>query len=121
MSYVDGFVIPLAADRIDAYREMAAKAAAIWKKHGALDYKECIADDDGHEGLRAFADLSGAMQGEVTVIAFITYQSREHRDAVNARVMADPDLQCDPDNMPFDPRRMAFAGFRTFVGDEPAG
>ena len=120
MSYVDGFVIAIAEDKIEAYRRMATDAAAIWKKHGALDYKECIIDDDVHEGLRSFADLSGAVQGEVTVLAFIVYRSREERDAINARVMADPDLKCDPDAMPFDPRRMAYGGFRTIVGDEPA-
>jgi uncharacterized protein YbaA (DUF1428 family) len=35
--YIDGFVIPVAKDRIDDYRRTAEKAARVWKEHGALD------------------------------------------------------------------------------------
>ena len=67
----------------------------------------------------SFPKLAGAKDGEVVVFAYIVYASREQRDAVNAKVMADPRISegCDPDNMPFDCKRMAYGGFQTIVGD----
>ncbi len=43
--YVDGFVLPVPAENIDAYKQFSAKAGAIWKEYGALEYIECVADD----------------------------------------------------------------------------
>jgi uncharacterized protein YbaA (DUF1428 family)/uncharacterized protein YndB with AHSA1/START domain len=116
MSYVDGFVLAVPEDRMADYQAMAEIAAKIWKKHGALSYRECVIDDDHIEGTRSFAETSGASKGEVTVFAYIRYESKAHRDAVNAKVMADPDLKCDPENMPFDCAKMSYGGFKTLVG-----
>lgn len=117
MTYVDGFVVPVPKDKIEDYRTIAAQAAIVWKDHGALDYKECVADDIDDKGFcTTFPDAFGPLQsGETIVFAFITYKSREHRDEVNAKVMADPRMECPPDNMPFDCKRMAYGGFRTIV------
>lgn len=55
---------------------------------------------------------------ETVIFAFVIYESREHRDAVNAKVMADPEMTAGmgPDfEMPMDPNRMAYAGFRSIV------
>ena len=43
--YIDGFVIPVPTGKKDAYRAMAAKAAPIFKEHGALRIVECWGDD----------------------------------------------------------------------------
>ena len=43
--YVDGFVVPVPKDNIEAYRKIARKAGKIWREHGALEYIECVADD----------------------------------------------------------------------------
>ena len=45
MSYVDGFVIPVPKKNLQAYRRIAQKAGKIWREHGALEDKECVADD----------------------------------------------------------------------------
>ena len=127
MTYVDGFVLPIAEERIDEYNAMAAGAGKIWMEHGALSYKEYVLED-AEPGLpddappeckiTYFRDLAGAKKGETVVFAFITYESREHRDAVNAKVMSDPRMAetCpDMNNMPFDPVRMTFGGFKAIV------
>ncbi len=124
MSYVDGFVIPVPVDQLDAYRSMAENAGNIWMDHGALMYKECVLED-GEPGMSEdtpetctftyFRDLAGAKEGETVVFAFITYRSREHRDEVNQKVMADSRMNCDQNNMPFDPARMTYGGFTTLV------
>ena len=43
--YVDGFVVPVPKKRLEAYRRMARTAGKVWRDHGALDYRECVADD----------------------------------------------------------------------------
>ncbi len=43
--YVDGFVLPVPKRNIDAYRRQARKAGKIWREHGALEYRECVAED----------------------------------------------------------------------------
>jgi Protein of unknown function (DUF1428) len=45
MSYVDGFVLPVPTKNLAAYKRMAKLGAKIWMEHGALEYRECVADD----------------------------------------------------------------------------
>ncbi|WP_416307887.1 DUF1428 domain-containing protein [Neptunicella sp. SCSIO 80796] len=118
MSYVDGFVLAVSADRIDEYKAMAGKAAKVWKKHGALEYKECVQDDMQDKGFcMTFPQQFKPKEGELMVFAYVVYKSREHRDEVNAKVYADPEISegCDPENMPFDCKRMTYGGFSTIV------
>ncbi|WP_418280923.1 DUF1428 domain-containing protein [Halorubrum sp. DTA98] len=122
--YVDGFVIPVPNDALDAYREMAEKAGEIWIKHGALEYFEGVGDDmdpdvDGMP-IVTFPQLAETGDDETVVFSFIAYESRDHRDEVNAKVMGDPEM--DPDDfdgdMPFDTERMSYGGFRSIVSYE---
>ncbi len=117
--YVDGFVIPIAQDRIEEYRAMAKKAAKVWLEHGALQYMECVGDDlEPKPGCgKSFPKIAKAKTGETVIFAFIAYKSRAHRDKVNAKVIADPRLKsmCDPKDMPFDLRRMSYGGFQAIV------
>ncbi len=116
MSYVDGFVIPVAKDKVDEYQRISKIAGEVWKENGALDYKECLLDEAGYDGLRAFTDVADAGDGETVIFAFIVYASKEERDAINEKVMADPRIAgFAPESMPFDSKRMAFAGFKTIV------
>jgi len=115
--YVDGFVLPLPKDKIDLYRSIAEKAGRISKEHGALEYRECIGDDLDVKELVPFPKLAGAQTDETVVFTWIVFQSREHRDQVNAKVMANPRIKqiCDSANPLFDFKRMAYGGFRVLV------
>lgn len=116
MSYVDGFVLPLPEGNIDAYREIAETAGKVWLEHGALAYKECVIEDKTeHEFCSNFPAMAGIKEGETVVFAYIVFKSRAHRDEVNAKVMEDPRIKCDPENMPFDCKRMAYGGFSPIV------
>jgi uncharacterized protein YbaA (DUF1428 family) len=117
--YIDGFLLPIAKDQIENYRAISSQAAAVWREHGALDYRECVGEAlEPMEGLASFPVVAGAKEGETVIFAYIVYESRAHRDEVNAKVMADPRMKCgEPDSMPFDCRRMAYGGFQTIVGD----
>src|SRR5687767_2242614 len=101
MAYVDGFVIPIPKKSVKAYLKMARMGARIWKKHGALDYKECVADDLKPGGMAsAFPKMVKLKKGETIVFAYIVYKNRAHRDRVNAKVMEE--MGNEPPEMPFD-------------------
>ena len=116
MSYVDGFVVPVPKGKVEAYRQLATTAGQVWREHGALEYRECIADDVQVGELTSFPRSVQLKDDEVVVFAWITYESRQHRDVVNAKVMADPRIAgMDTEDMPFDSKRMIWGGFETLV------
>ena len=115
MAYVDGFVIPVPKRNVEAYRKVARKAGKIWKEYGALEYRECIADDVKPGKTTSFPQSVKLKPGEVVWFSWIVYKSRRHRDRVNAKVMADPRLQMGPEGMPFDAKRMIYGGFEARV------
>jgi uncharacterized protein YbaA (DUF1428 family) len=117
MRYVDGFVLTVPKKNLAAYRRMAKKASTIWREHGALEYRECIGDDLKVKFGVPFPRLAKAKPGEMVVFSWIVYQSRAHRDRVNAKVMKDPRMNglCDSKSMPFDVKRMAYGGFKVLV------
>jgi uncharacterized protein YbaA (DUF1428 family) len=117
MAYVDGFVAPVPKRKVDAYRRMARKAGKIWREHGALEYRECVADDVKAGKVTSFPQSVKLKRDETVVFSWIVYRSRAHRDRVNAKVMSDPRLtgMMDPKDMPFDAKRMFFGGFKVIV------
>ena len=126
MTYVDGFVIPVAKNKVKTYQKMAQMGKKLWTKHGALQYFECVGDDlnpkapEGVPGMKTatFLKMTKTKPGETVFFSFIVYKSRAHRDAVNTKVMKDP-MMSDPQftntPMPFDVKRMAYGGFKTLV------
>ena len=113
--YVDGFVLPVPKDKIEVYREMAAQAAVVWREHGALEYRECVLNDPDAKEMLSFPRLANAEENETVVLAWVVYESREHRDKVNALVMADPRLAGMCSEGVFDWKRMAYGGFEVLV------
>jgi uncharacterized protein YbaA (DUF1428 family) len=113
--YVDGFVVPVPKDRIDEYETVAREAAEVWREYGALSVTECVADDVPYGEVTSFPRAVQANDDETVVFSWIVYESREARDEVNKKVMADPRMQGDMSEMPFDAQRMFFGGFRTLV------
>lgn len=116
MSYVDGFVLTVPKKNLATYKRISTKAGKIWREHGALDYRECVGDDLEVKFGMSFTKLAKPKAGEAIVFSFIVYKSRAHRDKVNAKVMADKRMMAAMNKkMPFDPKRMAYGGFKTFV------
>jgi uncharacterized protein YbaA (DUF1428 family) len=116
MPYVDGFVIPIAKRRVEAYRRLARRAGRLWREHGALEYRECVGEDLGTTMGVAFPKLAKAKAGETVCFSWIVYRSRADRDRVNAKVMQDPRMaKMMKEPMPFDLKRMAYGGFRVLV------
>jgi uncharacterized protein YbaA (DUF1428 family) len=115
MPYVDGFVLPVPRKNLAAYRKMAREGARIWKKYGALEYRECVGEDLKTTMGRSFPRQLKLKPGETVVFAWIVYKSRAHRDRVNAKVMKDPLMATMPESMPFDVKRMCYGGFQVIV------
>ncbi len=115
--YVDGFVVPVPANNLAAYRRMARKAGKIWREYGALAYVECVADDVKPGKSTSFPQSVKLKPDEVVVFSWIVYKSRKERDRINAKVMSDPRLapMMDPKAMPFDGKRMFWGGFKAIV------
>jgi uncharacterized protein YbaA (DUF1428 family) len=119
MAYVDGFVLTVPKKNVEAYRKISRKAGKVWRDHGALEYKECVAEDLNAKFGRPFPKLVKPKAGETIVFSWIVFKSRAHRDRVNAKVMKDPRLAADmdPKKMPFDVKRMSYGGFDVIVDE----
>jgi uncharacterized protein YbaA (DUF1428 family) len=121
MSYVDGYVLPVPRKNLAAYRRMATDAGKVWRKQGALQYVEAVADDVKAGKWTSFPQSVKLKRGEVVVFSFIVYRSRAQRDRINKKVMKlfmnDPKWKkyMDPKNMPFDGKRMFWGGFKPLV------
>ncbi len=114
--YIDGFLLPIAPEKIAEYQKMASLAGSVWKEHGALAYWECVGDALNIADMVSFKQSAGCKDNETVVLAWIVYPSREARDKINAAVMEDPRLKdmCNNDSL-FDFRRMAYGGFTELV------
>ena len=115
--YVDGFVVPVPKKNMAAYTRIARKAAKIWMELGALEYRECLADDIKPKGMPPFTAQFKIKPNETIMFSWIVYRSRKHRDAVNAKIMKDPRIAkiMAEGPVPFDCARMAYGGFKTIV------
>ena len=114
--YVDGFVLAVPKRKLDEYRRIARKAGKVWRDHGALEYRECVAEDVKRGKVTSFPRSVQVKRNETVVFAWIVFKSRAHRDQVNAKVMADPRLQkMMGDDMPIDGERMIYGGFDVIV------
>ncbi len=117
--YVDGFVLTIKKDKRAAYKKMAREGRTAWMKFGALDYKECRADDmtPGHI-VFTFPKMAKLKEGEEVWFSFITFKSKKHRNEVNKKVMEyfDKKYANKQQDMPFDMKRFAYGGFTVEVG-----
>lgn len=122
--YVDGFVLVVPLGKEAEYEKMARMGRDAWMKHGALQYFECRGDDYtqhemGDEKSRSFLEMSDAAADENVWFSFIVFESKEHRDEVNAKVMEEMGEafkdQTEPFEMPNDMKKMAYGGFSVVV------
>jgi uncharacterized protein YbaA (DUF1428 family) len=121
--YVDGFVLVVPKDKTEEYKKMAEDGRNMWMKFGALEYYECrgvdlVPQEMGGEKARAFTEMARAKTDETVWFSFIVFKSKEHRDQVNKKVMAEMNEQMKDQKdmqMPFDMKRMAYGGFQVEV------
>jgi uncharacterized protein YbaA (DUF1428 family) len=115
--YIDGFIVPVPKKNMKDYLKLAKKAAKVWKEHGALEVRECVADDVTVGKWTSFPRSVKLKPAETVFFSYIVFKSRAHRDKVNAKVMKDPRLtdMMNPKAAPFDGKRMIYGGFKVSV------
>ena len=112
MSYIDGFVIPVPKEKKEAYREMAAKAAPLFKEFGATRLVECWGEDIPDGKVTDFKMAVKAEEDENVVFSWIVWPSKQVRNDGHNKMMSDPRMEdMFADGMPFDGKRMIFGGF----------
>lgn len=110
MTYFQGFVIPVKTAGKQAYLEIARKTAPIFAEYGAAYLVECWGDDvmDGK-----VTDLRKAVLAndvETVVVSWVWWPNRATCEAAAEKLMADERMKPDGP-MPFDGKRMIYAGF----------
>jgi uncharacterized protein YbaA (DUF1428 family) len=124
--YVDGFVLVVPKEKAGEYQKMAEGGKEVWMRNGALEYMECMGEDlepkdmGGGKPL-GFMELAKAQPNENVWFSFIVFESKQHRDEVNAKVMAEMERDAEKYKnfeMPFDVKRMAYGGFEAKVEGE---
>ncbi|MCP5239315.1 MAG: DUF1428 domain-containing protein [Chromatiaceae bacterium] len=115
MHYVDGFIVAVPEANKESYRALAETAAVIFKDHGALSVVECWGDEVPEGKLTSFSMAVQRKPDEAVVFSWITWPSKEVRDSGMAAAMKDPRMKHDPDQMPFDGKRMIYGGFAVLV------
>ena len=120
--YIDGFVLVVPKGKEAEYQKMAEMGRDSWMKHGALQYFECRGDDLKQQEMgdmksRAFKEMAGAGEDENVWFSWIVFESKEHRDEVNAKVMEEMSQMDMPEGfeMPSDMTKMAYGGFAVAV------
>jgi uncharacterized protein YbaA (DUF1428 family) len=123
-AYADGFVVPVPEGKTDAYQQLAAKMAKVFRQHGATRVVEALSDDVPKGEVTDFYRAVKAEGDEKVVFSFIEWPDKETRDQAWQKIMADESLKPEGD-MPFNGQRMFWGGFEpifdTAKTREPAG
>lgn len=116
MAYVDLIVTPVPTKKLKAYRALCKKSAALWKKHGAVEYAEWIEDDVKLGKVTSFPQSLKLKKSEMVAVSYIVFKSKAHRGAAWKKVLKDPFMaNYDMKKAPFDAKRMFFGGFKAVV------
>lgn len=110
MRYIQGFMIPVPEEKKEAYRKLAIDVAPIFMDYGAERIVECWGDGLSHGEQTDFFRSVDARGAENVVFSWIEWPSKEACDKAHAAMMEDERMQ-DPPEMPFDGKRMVYAGF----------
>jgi uncharacterized protein YbaA (DUF1428 family) len=110
--YVDGYIVAVPEANQEAYRAVAAEAAAHFEKLGALRTVEAWGEDVPDGKVTDFRRAVKAEPGEAVLFSWVEWPSKEVRDAAWKRFMEEHPMKGE---MPFDGQRMIYGGFVPIV------
>ena len=116
--YINGFVVPVPADKRANYKQMAEQFWEIAKEYGALSQIEAWEADVKDGKQTDFRRAVNLAPGEKVVFSWMTWKDRAAADAGQEKMMADPRMKAFNAQMPFDGKRMIFVGFEPLVVKE---
>ncbi|MBY0574509.1 MAG: DUF1428 domain-containing protein [Undibacterium sp.] len=115
MSYVDGFVCAVATVSKEKYLTHAKLTAGVFKEYGALQVVECWGDDVPEGKITSFPLAVQRKEDETVVFSWVTWPSRAVRDQAWEKVMQDPRLSSENNQIPFDGKRLIYGGFEILL------
>lgn len=114
--YIDVYLLPIPKDNVSEYRKLARNAGRIFRKHGALTYREYVASDLSVKEITPFPNVIKLNDDEVLIYAAVEFKSESHRNRTMKAIFADPDLEKMMTEKPlFDMKRMVYGGFSLLV------
>ena len=108
--YTDGFVVPVPEGKRDAYQQLAAKMAKVFRERGATRVVEAFSDDVSKGQVTDFYRAVKSEDSESVVFSFIEWPNKNTRDQAWQKIMADESLKPEGE-MPFAGQRMFWGGF----------
>jgi uncharacterized protein YbaA (DUF1428 family) len=110
--YVDAYVIPVPKSKVEEYGTFSKKIGDFVRKHGALEYVDCIADDVKPGKQTSFPQAVQLGNDEIVMLSWATYKSRADRDRAIKAMMEEPSFKDMGKTMPVDGKRMFMGGFK---------
>ncbi len=128
MSYFDCYLIPVPAAKLDAYKLFSERIAEVYREYGALRVTDCILDPGTADGtqfhaegaqaevkraeLRDFKAAAASQDGETVILSWTEWPSKDARDELLPRVLADPRVQPkEGEDAIFEGARLIAGGF----------
>lgn len=117
MSYVQGYLIAVPKRNKETYRDMAEKSAPLFKENGALrivkTWGDCIPDGK----VTDFKMAVKAKDDEADVFSRFEWPDKQTYESATAKMESDPRWEDMPE-MPYDGKRMMWAGFEPIFVSE---
>jgi len=110
--YVDAYVVPVSKSKVGEYKTFSKNISDFVKKHGAIEYVDCIADDVKPGKQTSFPQAVQLADDEIVMLSWVVYKSREDRDRVMKAMMEEPSFKDMGRTMPVDGKRMFMGGFK---------
>lgn len=115
MSYIDGFVLAVPTANKEKFIKHANEGDSVFIEFGATRVVECWGDDVTHGKQTDFFRAVEAKDDETIVFSWIEWPDKVTRDAGMEKMMKDPRMDPANNPMPFDGKRMIYAGFVPIV------
>ena len=119
--YIQGFIVPVPADKQDAYREVAEKFWPIARDNGAIEHVEAWEGDVADGKQTDFRKAVALEDGEKVVFSWVIWPDKATADASHEKMMSDPRMEEFGKDMPFDGKRMVYGGFEPIVEEGRPG
>ena len=113
--YINGFVVPVPADKQTEYKKIAEQFWEIAKDYGALSQIEAWEADVKDGKQTDFRRAVNLAPGEKVVFSWMTWEDRAAADAGQEKMMSDPRMKAFGEQMPFDGKRMIMGCFERLV------
>ena len=121
MSYIDGFIIPVATADKDKFVDHARRSDKLFLDYGATRIVEGWGDDIPDGKVTDFKKAVQAKDDETVVFSWVVWPDKATRDAGMKKMESNPEMMNAP-MPPFDGKRMIFGGFAPIVeGPEKPG